>query len=58
MRRYLTSAVMGMLSMVLVNLTAAFTGVMIPISGLSVTVSAVLGIPGVAAMLVINNLII
>ena len=58
MRRFLTSAVMGMLSMIAVNLTTAFTGVMLPISGLSVIVSAVLGIPGVAAMLVINNLII
>ena len=58
MRRFLTSAVMGVLSMVVVNLTTVFTGVMIPISGLSLTVSAVLGIPGVAAMLVINNLII
>ena len=58
MRRFLTSAAMGILSMLCVNLTAVFTGVMIPISGLSVTVSALLSVPGVAAMLVINNLII
>lgn len=58
MRRYLTSAVMGILAMTAVNLSSAFTGVALPLSGLSLGVSAILGIPGVTAMLVINHLII
>ena len=58
MRKCLTSAVMGVLAMTAVNLTSVFTGISLPFSGLSVMVSAVLGIPGVAGMLIINNLII
>ncbi len=58
MRKCLLSAVMGVLAMTAVNAASGFTGIMLPFSGLSLILSAVLGIPGVTGMLIINYLII
>ncbi|MCH4239916.1 MAG: pro-sigmaK processing inhibitor BofA family protein [Oscillospiraceae bacterium] len=48
------SVIAGLAALLAVNLTGAFTGVMLPISPLSVGTSAFLGIPGVTAMLLLN----
>lgn len=45
----------GVLTLILVDITGVFTGVYLPISALSLSVSAVGGLPGIAAMLVIEN---
>lgn len=47
----------GPLCMLCVNLTSVFTGVVIPVSPLSVSASAVLGIPGVTSMLLLQMFI-
>ena len=38
-----------------VNLTGFFTGVYIPVSRLSLAVSAILGVPGVVSMLILQT---
>lgn len=45
---------MGVCAFAAVNLTAWFTGVALPVSVLSLGVSAAGGIPGVTAMLLLN----
>ena len=46
--------VIGVLTLFAVNLTGTFTGVTLPISTLSLLVSAIGGIPGVTLMLGLN----
>lgn len=58
MRRYLTSAVMGLLAMTAVNAASVFTGLSLPVGVFTMAVSGTLGIPGVAGMLLINYMII
>ena len=53
-RRALGSALNGLVALVLVNLTGGFTGVTLPVSLLSLGVSAGLGIPGVTMLLLLN----
>lgn len=45
---------MGICALAAVNLTSFFTGVSLPISVLTLSVSAAGGIPGVTAMLLLN----
>lgn len=58
MKQLLTSAIMGVLALLAVNLTAVFTGVGLGVNALSLGVSSVLGIPGVISMLIIGAYII
>ena len=53
---WLFSAVSGLLSLGMVNLTAAATGVALPISLLSLGVAGLGGIPGVVVMLALRLL--
>lgn len=54
MRGFLTSAVLGFLALALVNLLAPYTGVLLPVSRLSVATSGLLGVPGVTLMVILN----
>ncbi len=53
-RMAFVSILTGVLSLALVNLTGVFTGITLPVSLLSLMVSAIGGIPGVTAMLALN----
>ncbi len=54
LRKSLYGILIGLASLVLVHCIAPFTGVNIPISLMSLTVSAVLGISGTSLMLVLT----
>ncbi len=56
-RSAVLSSLLGILALAAVNLCAGFTSVWIPVSRLSLAVSAVLGIPGVTAMLMIHMIL-
>lgn len=53
-RRAVISMLSGVLTLLAVNITGIFTGVVLPVSLMSVLVSAVGGIPGVTLMLGLN----
>ncbi len=53
-RRAFLSMLSGAAALAAVNITGFFTGVYLPISLLSLTVSLVGGIPGVTALLALN----
>ncbi len=53
-RRAFLSMFSGAVALILVNITSVFTGVYIPLSLLSITVSLVGGIPGVTTILALN----
>ncbi len=53
-RSALLSSLCGLLALAAVNVCASFTSVSIPVSRLSLAVSAVLGIPGVTSMLLLQ----
>ena len=57
MKKFMISAIMGILSICAVNLTATFTGISLPISRLSIAAGAILGIPGVISMLMLKLII-
>ena len=46
--------VLGVMSLIAVNISGIFTGVCIPISALSLFVAAVAGIPGTILLLLLN----
>lgn len=53
-KRALISMIIGALTLTAVNLCSGFTGVYIPISLLSIIISVIGGVPGVALMLILN----
>ena len=53
-RKALGSMMLGILALAAVNLTSSLTGVMLPVSFLSLGVSAAGGIPGVTMLLLMN----
>ncbi len=53
-KRALLSMLCGLVTLLAVNLTSGFTNVYIPISLLSLLVSVIGGVPGVALLLVLN----
>lgn len=57
MKNLAMSALFGVSSLLLVNMTEVYTGVSLAVSRLSLLVSGVLGIPGVLSMLVLNQLL-
>ncbi|MBQ9460651.1 MAG: pro-sigmaK processing inhibitor BofA family protein [Clostridia bacterium] len=56
LRGTVMSLLPGIAALALINLTAPLTGVGLPVSRLSLSASALLGIPGVTAMLIIQAL--
>ncbi len=54
MKKLFVSAVLGIIALALVNFTAPYTGVAVPVTRLSVAVSGVLGIPGVTLLVILN----
>lgn len=53
-RRAFVSMITGVLSLLIVNISGIFTGVVLPVSVLSMITSLVLGIPGVTMLLTLN----
>lgn len=53
-RRAFISMLCGLLTLLVVNVTSVFTGISLPISLLSVSVSVIGGIPGVTLLLALN----
>ena len=51
------SMAIGVVTLIVVNVAGVFTGVTLPVSFLSLGVSAVAGIPGVTMMLVLNMIL-
>ena len=58
MNSFLLSGLLGLCALVLVNLTAQYTGVLIPINRLSLAASGVLGVPGVTLMVLLNTILL
>ena len=56
-RAAVLSLLPGLLAMLCVNLLSSFTSVSVPISPLSLFISAVLGIPGLTALLIIQRIL-
>ena len=52
-KRFIGSAMLGVLALAALYFTAPYTGVYIPVSRLSVAVSAVLGVPGVTLLVLL-----
>mgnify|MGYP003623498408 CR=1 FL=1 len=55
MKNFLASGLFGVTSLLLINVTSALTGIGLTLSKLSLAVSAVLGVPGVLTMLLVNT---
>lgn len=53
-KKAIGSMVLGLLALTVVNLCGAFTGVVLPVSTLSVCTAAIGGLPGVTLMLILN----
>lgn len=53
-KKMLVSMIKGIATLVVVNILGIFTGVTLPVSLLSLSIAAVVGIPGVTAMLILN----
>ena len=56
-RSAVLSLIPGIAALICVNLSSAFTNVSLPVSPMSLSVSAVLGIPGVTALLIIQKIL-
>lgn len=58
MKSFLFSGALGFLALAAVNLTAAYTGVSLAVTQLSLLVSGLLGVPGVTLMVVLNTILL
>lgn len=56
-RTALISMMWGIIALVAVNLCSSFTGVSIPVSPMTLSVSSVLGIPGVTCLLLMQRIL-
>lgn len=54
MKNFILSAIFGLTSLLVINLTTVYTGIELVVSKLSLLTAAVLGIPGVITMLIMN----
>ncbi len=54
LKKMVLSMIKGMATLIFVNIVGGITGVTLPISLLSLAISAVIGIPGVTMMLLFN----
>ena len=57
MKGFFVSAALGIIALALVNLCAPYTGVLLPVSRLSIAASGLLGIPGVTLMVILNTIL-
>ena len=57
MKGFLLSGLLGFLALALVNLTAPYTGVALPVCRLSLGTSGLLGVPGVALLVVLGAIL-
>ncbi len=57
LRATVLSMLAGVLSLIAVNVCSGYTNVSIPVSVLSLSVSAVLGIPGVTMLLILQMIL-
>ena len=55
--RAFLSMILGIVSLIAINIAGKYIGVSLPISPLSLTASACGGVPAVAAMILINTLL-
>lgn len=55
-KRLIGSAMLGVLALAVLYFAAPYTGVYIPVSRLSVVISAVLGVPGVTLLVLLSLL--
>lgn len=55
LKKMLFSMIKGIATLIIVNIAGIFTGVTLPVSLLSLAIAAVVGIPGVTAMLIFNT---
>ena len=55
-KKFLGSAIFGIAALAVLHLLAPYTGVEIPVCRLSLAVSAVLGVPGVTLILLLEML--
>ena len=55
---FLLSAFSGIITLVIINLMGAYTGVILFLSYINIFISGLLGIPGVILLLVAENIII
>jgi len=56
MKKVLGSAILGVAALTVLHLLAPYTGVEMPVCRLSLAVSAVLGVPGVTLLLLLEML--
>ncbi len=56
-KKIFKSTFMGVLALLAVNFTAVFTGVSLSVNAVTLSISAVLGMPGVLSLLVLGYLI-
>lgn len=57
MKGFLLSAALGLTALALVNLCGPYTGVVLPLSKLSLGAACVLGIPGVTLLILLNAML-
>ena len=57
MKGFLLSGLLGFLALALVNLTAPYPGVALPVCRLSLCASGLLGVPGVALLVVLGAIL-
>ena len=57
MKNFAMSALFGLAALFLINMTSIYTGIYLAVSKLSLLVSAVLGIPGVITMIILNQIL-
>lgn len=55
MKSFFLSAALGLCALLLLNLCAPYTGVALPVNRLSLCASALLGIPGVTLLVVVQT---
>ncbi len=55
-KRAFLTMLFGFATLIIIDISGVYTGVYLPLSAFSVCVSAVCGIPGVASMLIISNI--
>ena len=57
MKKFAVAAFLGLAALIMVNLTTQYSGVSLPVSSLSIGTSAVLGIPGVILLVILENVL-
>lgn len=57
MKGFLLSGLLGFLALALVNLTTPYTGVALPVCRLSLGAAGLLGVPGVALLVVLGAIL-